>query len=318
MSRDGFQGRSSFRPRAVFIPASCYLQGVVLRHEDADALGFKFHRVLAHFLAQNGIASLRYDKRGVGQSTGSYAESTLSDFAGDAVAAAHSLSGRVEIDSKRIGLCGHSEGGWVAALAASRLQDANFLILLSTFPLGIEEAGRAQAEAMGRAQGTDDSEVQELQLLQERVYKAARSGEVDETLKLEIRKQVVKGLEMLPAKQRPPVDPFVHSQIENILSPGFLYLLDFDPREVFRKIEWPTLAVYGELDRTVPAEINQAQIESIFRENDSAKVTIQLIPKANHFYMEAKTGAPEKISQLKKKFVQGFLDVVSDWILRRN
>jgi pimeloyl-ACP methyl ester carboxylesterase len=299
-------------------PCVVLLAGSGAQLRDSDALGFKMYQVLAHYLAQQGIASLRYDKRGAGQSGGSFEKSTLSDFADDAVAAVHCLAERGDIDPDRIGLCGHSEGGWVGALATTRLREVDFLVLLSTFALSVEEADRIQAQAMAAVQGTDESEFRELQLLQERIYRAARSGQVDETLKSEIRKQVVKGMERLPEDQRPPVDPFVQSQIENVLSPSFRYLLDFDPREVFGKVECPTLATYGELDRVVPAKINQAEMEAIFRENDNAEVTTQFIPKANHFYMEAQTGAPEEISQLEKAFVPGFLEVVRDWILRKN
>jgi pimeloyl-ACP methyl ester carboxylesterase len=295
-------------------PCVVLLAGSGAQLRDADALGFKMYQVLAQYLAQQGIASLRYDKRGSGQSGGNFEKSTLSEFADDAVAAVQCLAERSDIDRDRIGVCGHSEGGWVAALAATRLREVDFLVLLSTFAVSVEEAGRIQAQAMAAVQGTDESELRKMQLLQERIYKAARSGEIDETLKSEIRKQVVERLERFPENQRPPVDPFVQSQIENILSPAFCYLLDFDPRRVLGKIECPVLAIYGGLDTTVPAKPNQKALESIFRDNDRAELSIRLIPKANHFYMEAKTGTPEEISQLEKEFAPGFLEAVSEWI----
>jgi pimeloyl-ACP methyl ester carboxylesterase len=297
-------------------PCVVLLAGSGPQLRDANVLGFKFYQVLAHHLARQGIASLRYDKRGFGESGGDFKKSTLSDFADDAVAAVHCLAERAEIDDKRIGLCGHSEGGWVAALAASRLRKVDFLILLSTFALSVEEADRIQTQAMASVQGMDESELQELQLMQKRIYQAARSGEVDETLKAEIHKQVVKQLERFPEDRRPAVDPLVQSEIERIQGPAFRYLLDFTPKEVFAKVECPTLAIYGEMDPAVPAKPNQTAIESVFRENDNAELIIQVIPRANHFYMEAKTGAPEELPQLKKEFVPGFLDIVSDWILR--
>ncbi len=87
---------------------------------DEDILGFKIFQVIADRLARQGIAVYRYDDRGVGGSTGNLANATTPDFAGDALAALGALKSRTEIDAKRIGMLGHSEGATVAAIAASR------------------------------------------------------------------------------------------------------------------------------------------------------------------------------------------------------
>ena len=91
---------------------------------------------LSALLVRHGVAVLVYDKRGVGQSGGSYpgespTASTIDTLARDAQAAARFLASQPEIDSKRVGLTGHSQAGWIAPLAASRERAIRFLVLFS-------------------------------------------------------------------------------------------------------------------------------------------------------------------------------------------
>jgi dipeptidyl aminopeptidase/acylaminoacyl peptidase len=118
-------------------PCVVLLTGHGMETRDAEALGFKFLESMAQQLAQRGLAVLRCDKRGTGKSTGKFREATLEDFADDALAAVRCLKSQKKIDGKRVGLCGHSEGGWTAALAASRSEDLDFLILLATFGIPV-------------------------------------------------------------------------------------------------------------------------------------------------------------------------------------
>jgi dienelactone hydrolase len=295
-------------------PCVVLLRGHLMEKRDAEALGFRFLENMAHQLAQRGIAVLRCDRRGAGKSTGNLGEATLEDFADDALATVRFLKLRKEIDAKRVGLCGHSEGGWTAALAASRSKNVDFLILLATFGIAVEEAGRIQTEAMGEARGASDEEIQKIHALQKRIYEAARSGKVLNDLESEIREQVTKQFEKLPESQRPPVDAFVQMELARILSPNFRYLLDFDPKEVLKKVKCPVLAVFGEMDNAVPAEVNRAAMREAYQAGGNANLTIKVIPRANHVFMEADSGTPDEIPHLRKAFAPIFLKVLAEWV----
>ena len=104
--------------------------GVALVHGSGDDTRDDY-RVFARYFAERGIATLIYDKRGVGASTGSWRAGTFTELAGDALAAVRLLAQRGDIDSRRIGLWGCSEGGWVAPLAASQSPDVRFLVAIS-------------------------------------------------------------------------------------------------------------------------------------------------------------------------------------------
>lgn len=99
-------------------PVVILLHGSAPLDRDSSLFGHKPFLVWADYLVKRGIAVLRFDKRSAGKSTGDYSVATLEDFASDALAGVAYLKTRKEIDSKQIGLIGHSEGGMTATLAA--------------------------------------------------------------------------------------------------------------------------------------------------------------------------------------------------------
>jgi len=299
-------------------PAIVLIAGSGAQTRDADALGFKPFGIMADHLARRGVAVLRYDKRGSGSSTGDFTQATLADFAGDALAAARLLQEREGVDPSRVGLCGHSEGGAVAYLATSRSTDIAFLVLMSAFAVPVETLDRIQAEAMGRASGTSEAEIQKLLSLQRSIHEAARAGEFGEQLKSDLDEQTAKTLQKLPEKERPPVETVVEMQLRQLQSPGYRYLLEFDPAQALSKVRCPVLALFGALDTAVPEIPNREEIVEALQAGGNPDYSVISIPRANHFFMEARTGAPEEIPQLEKRFVLGFLDTVTEWILQKS
>ncbi len=274
-----------------------------------DAFFPKYLNQMAHELARGGIATLWYDMRGADLSHKEYLEFTLEDFADDAVAAVQFLKKRPEIDSNRIGLCGLSEGGWTVALAASRSKEVDFLILLESPSLPVEEAEVAGA----RARGATEEEIQQMR----RFYQASRSGKLDAAMEAGIRKYATETLNKLPEEQRVPLDQFVQAQIDRILSPNFRYLLDFQPEEVFRKIQCPTLALIGELGFMGSVKGPLEAMKAAFQAGGNTAFTTRTIPRASHIFTDAKAG-PQELIPSKIVFAPGFPDVISDWIMQRN
>ena len=101
-------------------PAFVMVTGSGLQNRDEELLGFKPFAVITDYLVRRGIATLRYDDRGAGGSTGNIAMATTADFADDALAGVALLASRPEIDHAHIGIFGHSEGADVARLPRQR------------------------------------------------------------------------------------------------------------------------------------------------------------------------------------------------------
>lgn len=99
-------------------PAVVLVSGSGPQNRDEEIMGHKPFGVIADYLARRGIAVLRYDDRGFGESTGDFASATTLDLAEDARGAFAFLAGTDTIDAGRVGIVGHSEGGLIAAVIA--------------------------------------------------------------------------------------------------------------------------------------------------------------------------------------------------------
>ncbi|MBR4166545.1 MAG: alpha/beta hydrolase [Bacteroidales bacterium] len=108
---EGWNGRKK-------VPVALMVSGSGLQNRDEELLGHKPFLVIADFLARNGIATLRYDDRGAGTSTGDAANATTEDFMKDADAGLDYLRSLGKF--RKIGVIGHSEGGEIAFMLASR------------------------------------------------------------------------------------------------------------------------------------------------------------------------------------------------------
>lgn len=112
-------------------PVVILISGSGPQNRDCDLLGHKSFLVISDYLTRNGIGVLRYDDRGVEESTGDFDNATSADFATDVESAVEYLKSRKEIDKKNIGLVGHSEGGLIAPMVAAESEDIAFIVLLA-------------------------------------------------------------------------------------------------------------------------------------------------------------------------------------------
>ncbi len=200
-------------------------------------------------------ASLRYDDRGVGGSSGSTSESTTEEFARDALAAFSWLAARPEVDRERIGFVGHRDGALVAAIAATRLSEVAFIIMLAGTAVPGEQVIRAQAEAIARAQGASAENLAKLKRQQDLLFQAVRTGEgwgaVVESARALGREQMAK----LPEAQRravadpdKAVDAAIQQQLVAAKSRWYRFFIDYDPAPTLARVTCPVLALFGSLD----------------------------------------------------------------------
>jgi len=305
-------------------PAVILITGSGAQNRDEEIFGFKPFRMIADHLTRKGIAVLRYDDRGVGGSTGSMSTSTTADFAKDVEAAIAFLRARNDIDTKHIGLCGHSEGGIVAPMVAAKDRNVAFVILMAGTALPGGDIILYQLEHMAREAGANETEIASSIATQKKVYACIRSGEGWDELKRELRKEArARYDEMSPEKRKgipdidQRIDASVNATIESARSPWFKYFVEYDPAPALAKVTCPVLALFGELDTQVPVSLNKAPMERAAIQGGNKDFTVSVLPSANHLFLKAKTGSPSEYMGLPKDFVAGFLDTLSDWILAR-
>ncbi|HAH58159.1 MAG TPA: alpha/beta hydrolase, partial [Bacteroidales bacterium] len=141
-------------------PVVILITGSGPQNRDEELLGHKPFLVIADYLTKNGIGVLRYDDRGVGQSTGDFKAATTADFATDVESAIEYLKTRKEVNVHKIGLIGHSEGGIIAPMVASASNDVSFIVLLAGTGIRGDKLLLLQQELIAKANGVSETEIE--------------------------------------------------------------------------------------------------------------------------------------------------------------
>jgi pimeloyl-ACP methyl ester carboxylesterase len=305
-------------------PAVVLITGSGPENRDEEIFGFKIFGVLADHLTRKGIAVLRYDDRGVGGSSPGTPQDTSETYAGDVLAAVQYLKGRPDINPKEIGLLGHSEGGIIAPMAATRSPDIAFIILMSAPGLPGDQILEAQMKLILQANGVSEDKIEEQISLQKRSIEAALTGKGWDEIKADLLKWFLNEAASMPEERRKALgdvnqwaDRMVQAQLESVQSPWMKFFLTYDPAPALEKVKVPVLALFGGLDLQVPAEANRDAIMKALDKGGNKDHTAKVFPDANHLYQKAVTGSPNEYASLKPEFTAGFLDTISDWILAR-
>lgn len=272
---------------------------------DEQIMGHKPFLVIADHLTRNGISVLRYDDRGVGGSTGSMTNSTTSDFAIDVSCAIQFLKTQPEIDPRRIGIIGNSEGGLIAPMVASESSDVAFIVLLA-------------APAMRG---------DKLILLQKRFIEQAMGYN---PIQVELSSQLMAGaFALINANAEPITDslttyftgkiptPQLKGIVAQLSSTWFVNLVRTDPAPYLSRVKCPILALNGGKDLQVPPTENITLIKEITSKAGNSNVTTHIMPKLNHLFQECTTGLPSEYAQIEQTIHPSVLDTMSQWILQQ-
>lgn len=286
-------------------PAVVLITGSGPQDRDESLLGHKPFLVLSDYLTRHGIAVLRADDRGVGKSTGIFAKATTADFATDAEAGIAYLKTRKEIDPRKIGLIGHSEGGVIAPMIAARNKDVAFIVMMAGTGVPGDEILPAQGEAIEVASGKDPAEAAKNAANEKEMLKLVETEKDQAVLEKEL-KEKMKG--DTPEAQ-------IGAQIAQLTSPWFRYFLTYDPATALRKITCPVLALNGSLDKQVLPSQNLPPIRQALASNKRAE--IDELPGLNHLFQTAKTGSPAEYAAIEETIAPVALDKMATWILKQ-
>lgn len=271
------------------LPAVILVAGSGPQDRDETVFGIPIFGQLAGSVADAGFLVVRYDKRGVGQSGGRIESATLTDYAEDVRAAVKFLSERKDFNRRFIAVVGHSEGGSVAMLAASREKKIDALALVATIGTTGAELNMTQVtRALDRAKRPDQERQSTIEL-QKQIQAAVLTG---------------KGWEGVPAPIRRQADV-----------PWFKSFLAFDPAKLMPDIKQPLLIVQGMLDTQVDPQ-NADRLETLAKaRKNSGAVAVVKIPGVNHLLVPAATGEVDEYANLKDRAISPVvIDAISSWL----
>ncbi|MGH4025744.1 MAG: alpha/beta hydrolase family protein [Pseudonocardiaceae bacterium] len=269
--------------------------------------------LLADTLTRAGYAVLRTDDRGVGGSGGNLATAGYDGLTDDALAGVEYLKGRPDVDPARIGLLGHSEGGYIAPLAAQRSGAVAFVIMMAGPAVSGEEVlalqNRLLFEVAGAPPDQVDAQVAYVHemagLLRAEDYPAA------ETL---TRRRIEQQSATLPEDRRPGPQE-IEAQARAATTPTRRSFVTYDPGPALDALTVPVLACYGSKDLQVPATQNDPALRDRFADHPDA--TVRTFPGLNHLMQPAKTGSLDEYAQTETTISPEVLDLITDWLRAR-
>lgn len=288
------------------------ISGSGAQDRDETIFNHKPFLVLADHLTRRGIAVLRFDDRGVGRSQGDFKTATTQDFCSDVLAAVDHLKSCKEIDPRRIGLLGHSEGGLVVPMAASIDKSIAFVILLAGPGVTGEKVVLAQLAALARQAGMDEKTIADKVALQQSLFDVIKREANNDLAIREIRERIMKGLTGEEKKEAP--EAALQAQIQALVSPWYRWFLTYDPVPALTKLRCPVLALNGEKDLQVPAEQNLPAIEKALQSGDNPRYVIRKLAGVNHLFQTCQTGAISEYGAIEETLSPQVLTLIADWI----
>ncbi len=285
------------------------------QNRDEELLGHKPFLVLSDYLTRNGIAVLRYDDRGTAASTGNFSLATTEDLATDAEAAIAFLKTRKEINPEKIGLIGHSEGGVIAPLVASRSKDVAFIVMMAGTGIPGSSLLPLQSELISRAAGIPEAALAKSKEINATLFDMVAKSKDPEKLQTQVTTYLNSVIKDLPANEKPQGmsdEDLVKTQVSQLCSPWMLFFLTYDPIPALKKVKCPVLAINGEKDLQVPPKENLGPIKKALKKNKS--VTIIEFPGMNHLFQECTTGSPDEYAQIEETLSPKMLKVVGEWL----
>lgn len=296
-------------------PVVVLITGSGSQNRDEEVFGHKPFLVIADYLTQNGIGVLRYDDRGFGKSTGDFQKALTTDFASDVESAVSYLKTRRDVDQKKVGLIGHSEGGNIAPIVASKSKDICFIVMLAGTGLRGDRLLVLQQELIGRASGAPEQELA--------VWKEAGEKGMDimdhttdqKALKQKLAQLLTETyLKQMKDTSQADIKAQISMQVEQMTTPWMRYFLKYDPLPALSKVKCPVLVLNGEKDLQVPAKENIPLIEKALKQGGNKQVVIKVFPNLNHMFQECKTGVPAEYGSIEQTIAPVVLETTTNWI----
>ena len=273
----------------------------------------------ARWFAAEGIATLAYDKRGVGESGGDFRKVPFMELCGDGLGAIKYLKSRKEIDAKRIGVWGLSQGGWLGPLAASRSADVAFVIAVSGPGVSPGEQMIVYYANELREQGVDEGDVREASTVRRDIWNYMSSGLGYEKTKAELDKARTKRwYNKAKVQQDDSFGPLpTPAELSKPVGRSVLWFKQeavYDPVPALRALRVPALFLFGDRDRLIPVEESVAVIQRVLAEGQHRDFTIRVFPNVDH---EMRLVTSEATRAIDPEYLKTMRDWLSTHVLNR-
>lgn len=296
-------------------PAVVLITGSGAQDRDETIEGHKPFLLLADTLTRAGFAVLRTDDRGVGGTGGDLLQSTYPDLAADVQAALAFLRARPDIDPQRLGLLGHSEGGYLAPLVAQGSPEVRFVIMMAGPAVPGLDVLLEQNELIYAQRGAPRPIIDAQLAFVRDLAALLRAGDVDGA-RARTRQAIVAELDAAGTPQdRRPTPEQIEQQAAAVTAPVFAAFLAHDPTPSLRALDVPVLAFYGDKDLQVPPAQSEPAVRAALAGNPDA--TIRTFPGLNHLMQPTTSGAVDEYGVIETTIDPQVLELVRSWAVAR-
>lgn len=295
-------------------PAVVLLTGSGAQNRNEEVYLHKPFLVLADYLTRNGIAVLRFDDRGTAESEGDYRSATLQDFATDASAAVDYLKTRQEVDRKKIGFLGHSEGASIMLIAGAGRKDMAFYVSLAGSGVKGYEISKDQRRRFSQAQGIPPEAIEineSFHALITEVLEEYGIEDLDADMD-EMTEEVLSAAHPQIA-MTPGIEGTVRGALRELGSPEMFSFTMYDPARDLKKIRRPILALYGEKDWQVSPDLNAGGLKLRY----DGDLTVKVYPDLNHLFQHSNTGSPAEYGTIEETISTEVLENIAAWINKK-
>ncbi len=273
---------------------------------------------ISNYLTKKGIAVLRYDKRGVGESTGNYNSANSFDFSEDVNAAIDYLLTRKEIQKNNIGLIGHSEGGLIAPIVASNSSYVAFIVSLAGPSITGDKILLSQQKAIASVKGVYEIEINKSQKLNRDAFEIVKRYQDKVILKEEMIEYIKEiSLNDSDKPENMTYDEYVDAQVKGILKPWMVNFLRYNPENYIKQVNCPVLALNGSKDLQVLAKENLPEWKRILTESGNKNITTKEMLDLNHLFQTCETGLPDEYEKINESFSLAAMEEITNWIKKQ-
>jgi uncharacterized protein len=317
-----FGGTLTFPGSGGPFPTAILITGSGQQDRDETIFGHKSFAVIADHLTKQGFAILRVDDRGVGKTSGQIINATSLDFANDVEAGIAYLRTRPEVDLKKIGMIGHSEGGLIASIIASRRKDINFIVLLASPGVKGSILFVEQSGILLKSRGISSQSINFFKpLMQEAINillaakdtSEARNKRSTAYVRWKISTPEINRKE-LGFKDDITSETIINASIKSFNSAWWRYFLETDPARLLEKTNAKVLALNGEKDIQVTAELNISGIRQALNRSGSKAHEEKILPGLNHLFQTCVECTMDEYAKLEETFSIKALAEMSGWL----
>ncbi|MGN6477928.1 MAG: alpha/beta hydrolase family protein [Flavipsychrobacter sp.] len=302
-------------------PALLLITGSGAQNRDEELAGHKPFAVIADYLTNKGYIVLRVDDRGVGKTTGSRKTATSADYAKDANAAIDYLKSRKEVNPKKIGIMGHSEGGMIAPMVAASRNDIDFIILEAGPGVKIYELMEDQSAASLESEGMPAGIVADYRKLYRGFEQSLITGtseadarnKMNEVMKAWLKVAKPGSIEIVGTTDSARAK-FIDDFVEIYNDKWFTYFLKYDPQPTLEKLKCKVLAINGSRDIQVLPKSNLDGIRQSLAKSKSKKYDVIELEGLNHLFQECNKCTVAEYGTLDQTISPKALGTVSDWL----